>query len=32
MLMRVTFESSGYTTREQVLTLVRETKRELAQE
>ncbi len=31
-LMRDAFESSGYTTREQVLTLVRETRRELAQE
>jgi len=31
-LMRTAFESSGYTTREQVLTMVRETKRELAQE
>jgi len=32
VLMHTAFESSGYTTREQVLTLVRETKRELAQE
>ena len=31
-LMRTAFEGSGYTTREQVLTMVRETKRELAQE
>jgi len=31
-LMRTVFESSGHTTREQVLTLIRETKHELAQE
>lgn len=31
-LMRTAFESSGYTTREQVLSLVCEAKRELAQE
>jgi len=31
-LMRTAFESSGYTTREQVLTLVREAKCEQAQE
>ena len=31
-LMRSAFENSGYATREQVLTLVRETKHELAQE
>ncbi len=31
-LMRTAFESSGYTTREQVLTLVREAKREQSQE
>jgi len=31
-LMRTAFEQSGYTTREQVLTLVRESKNELAEE
>jgi hypothetical protein len=31
-LMRTAFEGSGYTTRAQVLALVRETRRELAQE
>jgi len=31
-LMRAAFEDSGYVTREQVLTVVREAKKELAQE